>query len=163
MGLKKKIFGFVAAAALTLSMVSGVGAVPGNAVLTPGQCEAGNAVNSGAANFGTWKYNGSTGYELQGTYGVANSHHFNVNVAKVATPGGKCTVGIAVSDLSNGTHIIPSGNFSGIVPGQEVAMPISVQQGFGTVGYKVNLDSVPGEISTGGYTGTVTVSVSSGS
>lgn len=164
MGIKSKVLGLFAAVAMTFSVGAiGVGAVPGTAVLLPNQCEAGPAFNTAAADFGTWKYNGSSGYGLEGTLGVDNAHTLNVNIAKVAAPGGKCTVGIDItSELTNGTDTISNAYFSGETPSQEVVLPISAQQALGTVGYTLKLDSVPSTVSTGTYNGTVTVTVSAG-
>lgn len=62
MGIKKKVFGTLAAAALTLSVFAGAGAqstgyVGGDVILGEGAC--GIVATAGNADFGTWTWDGS--------------------------------------------------------------------------------------------------------
>lgn len=166
MNLKKKVFGFVAAAALTLSMATGVAAqTPGHAVLSGTQCATGPVVGpapGATADFGTWVYDGVSGYVPQGD----TSHPILVNVTNVPAPGKTCAVTIAITQpLTNNIEEIPASHFSISVGGVgQHPVPSTFQQGTGgSVTYLLTLNSVPSEASTGTYNGTVTLTVSNGS
>ncbi len=162
MNLKNKVFGFVAAAALSLSMIGGAAAddvMTGTVTLSPGTCQA--VISQGTANFGNWTFDGATNtYVSTGS----NSAAFNVEVYE-HKPNGKCPVSVQFNGLTNGTATIPASNFvlnvtgyySGVLPSGTYAIPGGNYSG------SLVLSSVPNTFQPGTYTGDITLQVGAGS
>lgn len=176
MGLKNKVFGTIAAAALTVSMIGGAAAAPnsgqvtGTVVVDEGVC--GIQLSQSNSNLGTWKWidtayvyqSGNTAMTISGTLFPAE-------------PNGVCDINVATDGLvgqTDSSKKIGTDNFDGSIDGtnfyplsafvseSEVAPPgkmfEDVQSGPGSVFLK--LRSVPNTVTPQTYQGTITLTVS---
>lgn len=170
MGIKSKVFGFVAAAALTFSMVGGASAAPGSGSVTgsvtvaEGLCGISMSVSN--TNFGTFTWQDTEYVRTAG-----NNVSILTGTIYPSQPGGVCDVTVTSTGLSNGTSVIPANNFSlnmnggGFTPwtngGSSAFGPLTfenVPAGNGSLGVK--LDSIPNTFQPGTYNGTLTIGVS---
>lgn len=162
MGFKSKVFGFLAAAGLSVSLVAGASAdFQGTATLSENTCGSANTlVDETKRSFGNWKFNGTTGYALVGTPGEDNVVTFGVMVSTVPSPTKKCKVVVNTQGLTQGTETIGSSHF-------QVATGNSSWYGLGQSGHtvdnvdltqtniKLKLNTVPGSVDTGDYKGQI--------
>lgn len=170
MGFKNKVFGVLAAAALTLSMVGGAAAESskeGTAILDGGACKVN--VSTGLLNFGTWTWDGSR-YVQPGTDNASNVQ------LSVVTPYGQedCSVSVKSDGLERaGTSGEKASTLTDLSARdqdaqgewQQIVGPnsdASFDLGNGNSTLRIRLNSVGETYVPGTYTGEITFSTGSG-
>lgn len=168
MGLKSKIVGFVAAAALTFSMSGAAGAVDvgGEVILNGGACKI--TATNGGFHFGTWTFDGED-YVSSGS--TLSSIDLSVQRAQAKNT---CTVSVDTNGLTKqGTGAIGSEptigseHFSAAVTqgvSSEVLqdLPHDAQVRNGNASLGINLDEVPDTYVAGVYQGSFDITISAG-
>lgn len=167
MGFKKKVFGFVAAAALTLSMVGVASAaeVGGEVKLDGGACKI--TATNGGFNFGTWTFDGEK-YVNSGT--TLSSIDLTIQRAQAKDT---CTLSVDTEGLTRqglSNHPVPvidSEHFSAAVTqgfSSEILqdLPHTTQVRNGDASLGINLDEVPADYVEGTYKGTFDITISAG-
>lgn len=165
MGLKNKVFGTLAAAALTLSMFGSAAAndfAHGSVVLEPGTCQVQLAATN--VDLGAWKYNGALDkYEKQS--GGTVSSGLTIIETK---PGGSCKVTVNFTGLSLGAQNIGPGHFTVTAAGTTVPLSSAGQSanydlpGGGPYPVTLTINSVPHTYQPGTYEGDLLVQLVSG-
>lgn len=176
MGLKSKVFGVLATAALSLSMIVGAtaapdsGSVTGSVTVEEGVC--GINVSQSNSDFGTFKWI-DTEYVRQS----GNNVMVISGTIYPGEPDGLCDLTVQTSGLVNGTDSIGSAHFSGSLDGntwytlQQFNIdpaPVDAALSGGvtfedvspnTGSVQLRLDSVPDTVSPGTYNGTIDFTV----
>lgn len=169
MKLKSKLFGIIAAAALSLTMVAGASAnteVDGKLTLDGGACSV--SVISGSFDFGTLEWTGS-----RWEFSTSISNRINIDVDPGWTPRGEtgsCAVTVSTTGLTNGTHTFTqpyfwSGAQTGIRLWPAGVLPITHEMNGGSDRNFISIrlyHPVPNSFSPGEYTGTFTLTVDDG-
>ena len=165
MGFKKTILGLGLAAALSLGMVSGVGAqaVDGEVDLQEGMCAI--TITSSTMNFGDWKWDGDS-YER-----VANSSNVSTISGSLINhkPMGVCNIQVSTGGLERNGSVIDNTHFSGSLDGNNYysLAPYGLSGTLNGVAPNsgivyLRLNDVPNTYAPGIYEGTVTFTVSNG-
>lgn len=172
MNLKSKVFGFAAATALSLSMMSGAMAantdsVTGSVILAPTYCSV--TIDQASVNFGTWQWNGDlakyvhvSGNNTQLVSGKLTAGH----------PNGTCDLKVSFDGLKNEDgDKIEATRFS-VAGGGQYFDPIhsavagALSGGHPVLGAEADsgsanivLNSVPDTFDPGTYSGTLEVQI----
>lgn len=164
MNIKSRIFGFAAAAILSLSIVSGALAQTSTStqIELASDPDCGAKITTASVDFGKYTWNGTT-------YGVnpANSQ-VTLTVDSAVWPATTCTVNLSASDMvtRDGDDVvigtIPSAalTFANgpdylVTPAQAYNVGLILQPDYNTGGFSYN------NLTPGIYTGTITVSTES--
>lgn len=169
MNVRSRLFGFGAAAVLSLSMMSGAMAATSDSTdvsvkLTPGDCTV--SVDQSNINFGEWQY-----LNDEWTY-VSGSKYHDVDIdVDVPAPGETCDVNVSLTDANDayGADNGAGGQISGSYFNLD-AWPygaghndLSGPRPFTFAGTPLNaslwLESVPADAAPGTYSGTLNVAI----
>lgn len=175
MTIKSKVFGVLAAAGLSLSMLAGVAAQPtgyvgGEVMLAEGAC--GIVATSGEADFGTWTWNGSE-------YLPGEQNTFVWLTVKTPWSSGgdsTCDLQVWTEGLQLNRHgpmqVIPADHFrtdvgqsdgsGGWVGGFMKTLPSTHTVKNGDARMQIDLRTVPSNYEPGRHTGTFNFTISDG-
>ena len=169
MNAKSKVFGLLAAAALSLTMFGGVMAQTSSdsegvsTVLVNSVSLCAVDIYTYGGGFGTWQASGGAFVETSGVH----TQDFSAYVTNAS--GGPCNVSIAFGGLTGPGGLIGTSNFSawswnwwGYVDpaGHSVSNVVSYWGNWWDFSYTLN--SVPSTLTAGTYSGTISATVSNG-